>query len=136
MPHYCSEALSYQYHGILGFMMSPDGGRLIDMVGALAGTYAVAPRAMRRALIVLSWTTTLAILALALTDGKGTKVAHQLSPCFSATGFANAAPKLNSTFRTTERTAPNARGGFFLLLALMFSLLSMTVQEQQCNRPR
>jgi hypothetical protein len=113
-------------------MMSPEGGRLIEIVSALAGTYAVAPRAMKRGLTILSWSTTLAILALALSDGKGTKVAHQLSPCFSAT--ANA--ELISTFRMKEKTASNMKGGFFLLLALMFSLLSMTYREQQCNRPR
>jgi len=134
MPHHCAEALRYQYHGILVFMMSPEGGRLIEIVSALAGTYAVAPRAMRRGLAILSWLTTLAILALALSDGAGTKVAHQLSPCFSAS--ANGAPDLISSFPEQEKTASNVKGGFFLLLALMFSLLSMTYREQQCNRPR
>ena len=130
MPHHCSEALRYQYHGILDFMMSPEGGRLIEIVSALAGAYAVAPRAIRRGLTILSWSTTFAILALALTDGKGTKVAHQLSPCFSAAASANAAPELISAFRMKEKTAPNIRGGFFLLLALMFCLLSITYREQ------
>ena len=85
--------------------------------------------------MILSWSTTFAILASALSDGTGTKVAHQLSPCFSAP-FANAAPEPISAFRTKERTASHIRGGFFLLLALMFSLLSITSREQQCNRPR
>ena len=99
MPHHCAEALRYQYHGILVFMMSPEGGRLIELVSALAGTYAVAPRAMRRGLTIASWSTTFAIRALAMSDGKETKVAHQLSPCFSAAAFANAAPELISAFR-------------------------------------
>jgi hypothetical protein len=73
---------------------------------------------------------------LALSEGKAAKVAHQLSPCFSAFAFANAAPELNPAFRMKDNTAPTIRGGFFLLLALMFSLLSMTSREQQCNRPR
>lgn len=136
MPHHCAEAISYQYHGILGFMMSPEGGRLIEIVSALAGTYAVAPRAMRKGLTILSWTTTIAVLTLALSDGRGSKVAHQLSPCFSAVLFANAAPELISAIRMKERTASPVRGGFFLLLALMFSLLSMTSRELECNRPR
>jgi len=87
-------------------------------------------------LVILSWTTTFAILASALTDGRGTKVAHQLSPCFSAFAFANAAPRLDPALQTKAKAAPSIRGGFFLLLALMFSLLSMTSREQQCNRPR
>jgi hypothetical protein len=136
MPHHCAGALNYQYHGILDFMMSPEGGRLIDVAGAMAGIYAVAPRAIRRGLAILYWTTTFAILALALSDGKGSKVAHQLSPCFSAPASANAAPELISTFRMKDNAAPTTRGGFFLLLALMFSLLSMAFREQQCNPPR
>ena len=132
MPHHCADAISYQYHGILGFMMSPEGGRLIEIVSALAGTYAVAPRAMRKGLTILSWTTTIAVLTLALSDGRGSKVAHQLSPCFGAAIFANAAPKP----RMEGKTASPVRSGFFLLLALVSSLLSMTSREQQCNRPR
>ena len=86
-------------------------------------------------MVILSCTTTFAILALALSEGKGTKVAHQLSPCFSAFAFANAASELMSAFPMKEKTAPTIRGGFFLLLALMFSLLSMISREQQCNQP-
>ena len=136
MPHHCAGALSYQYHGILGFMMSPEGGRLIEIVSALAGTYAVAPRGMRKGLTILSWTTTIAILTVVLSDGRGSKVAHQLSPCFSSGIFANAAPKLISAIRMEEKTASLVRGGFFLLLALMFSLLLIAFREQQCNQPR
>jgi hypothetical protein len=133
MPHHCADALSYQYHGILGFIMSSEGGRLIEIVSALTGTYAVAPRPIRRGLLILCWTTTFAILASALSDGTGARVTRQLSPCFSAP-FANAAPELISGFRTRERTASQARGGFFLLLVLMFCLLSVTCREQQCSQ--
>ena len=136
MPHHCAGALSYQYHGILDFVICPEGGRFIDIASAMAGVYAVAPRAIRRGLVILSCTTTFAFLTLALSEGKAAKVAHQLSPCFSAFAFANAAPELNPAFRMKDNTAPTIRGGFFLLLALMFSLLSMTSREQQCNRPR
>ena len=52
MPHHCADALSYQYHGILGFLTSQEGGRLIEIVSALTGTYAVAPRPIRRGLDV------------------------------------------------------------------------------------
>jgi hypothetical protein len=135
MPHHCADALSYQYHGILGFLTSQEGGRLIEIVSALTGTYAVAPRPIRRGLVILSWTTTFAILTSALSDGTGAKVTRQLSPCFSAP-FANAAPGLISAFGTKERTASHVRGGFFLLLALMFSLLLIAFREQQCNQPR
>jgi len=134
MPHHCADALSYQYHGILGFLTSQEGGRLIEIVSALTETYAVAPRPIRKGLVILSWTTTFAILASALSGGTGTKVAHQLSPCFSAP-FANAAPELISASRTKGRTASHLRGGFFLLLALMFSLLLIAFREQQCNPP-
>ena len=135
MPHHCADAISYQYHGILGFLTSQEGGRLIEIVSALTGTYAVAPRPIKKGLVILSWTTAFAILASALSDGTGTKVAHQLSPCFSAP-FANAAPELISAFRTKERTASQVRGGFFLLLAFMSCLLSVTSRERQCNPPR
>jgi hypothetical protein len=135
MPHHCADAISYQYHGILGFVMSPEGGRLIDIVGTLAGVYAVSPQIVRKRLTAIYWITTVTFLMLALSDGKGMKVAHQLSPCFNfASGRVNA--ELFYVARTEEKAAPSIRGGFFLLLALMFSLLSVAFREQQCNPPR
>ncbi len=111
MPHHCSEALSYQYHGILGFMMSPEGGRLIEIGSALAGAYAVASKLIRKGITVLSWTIMIAFLGSGLSNGAVAKVAHQLSPCFSVSAIPNA-PELIPLW-IKERTAPRSeRSGF------------------------
>ena len=112
MPHHCAGVLSYQYHGILGFLMSDEGGRLIEMGGALAGTYTVAPWFLRKVITAFSWTMLIAILVSGLSNGAVAKVAHQLSPCFSVSAIPNAAPELIASLMK-ERTAPSLeRGGF------------------------
>jgi hypothetical protein len=106
MPHTCTEALSYQYHDILSLLMSQEGGRLIEIMGAAAAIYAVASRSMRRAIIAISSMMAIALLLSALGHGAGTQAAHQLSPCYSLRAIVNAAPKLIAAWLIEGQTAP------------------------------
>jgi hypothetical protein len=106
MPHHCAEAISYQYHGILGVMMSPEAERAIEIMSALSAAYAIASRYMRRAIITLSSISTIVLLVSVLGNGTAAKVAHQLSPCFSAITFATAAPGVIGALWVTSKTAP------------------------------
>lgn len=105
MPHHCADALSYQYHGILSFMMSSEAERLIEITSALSGAYAIASRRIKRAITTLSLISAIVLLVSVLGNGTGAKVAHQLSPCFSASAFATATAGFINALWVTSKTA-------------------------------
>ena len=87
-------------------MMSSEAERLIEIMSALSGAFAIASRCIRKAIITLSLISAIVLLVSVLGNGTGARIAHQLSPCFSASALATATAGFMNALRVTSKTAP------------------------------
>jgi hypothetical protein len=82
MPHSCLGALTYHYHGLVGFLVSDDAIRLVEATAAGGAVYRFTWAPLKKVLRAVIFILIASVAITALQRSEVSTFTHRMRPCY------------------------------------------------------